>query len=140
METIVDYKYIIIPSLVWLGVQLFKVFYRYYEKKKWDWSRLLGNGGMPSAHTAVVTSLTTMIGKNEGITTPIFALSFFLAFVVMNDAAGLRKNVGKQARVLNTILTDNNKTGAKKLQEMTGHTPIQVLVGAIIGILFGSIF
>ena len=140
MEAISDYKYILIPSIVWLGVQLFKVIYLYYETKKWDWTRLFGNGGMPSAHTAVVTCLATMIGKNEGLTTPEFAISLFLSLVVMNDAAGLRKNVGRQAKVLNAILTDNNKTGAKKLQEMTGHTPIQVLVGATIGILIGSLF
>ena len=137
MEAIVDYKYILIPAIVWLGVQLFKVIYLHYETKKWDWTRLFGNGGMPSAHSAVVTCLATMIGKYEGITTAEFAISFFVAFVVMNDAAGLRKNVGRQAKVLNAILTNNNKTGAKKLQEMTGHTPIQVLVGAAIGILIG---
>ena len=140
MEAMNDYKYILIPSIVWLGVQIFKVLYMYYETKKWDWSRLFGNGGMPSAHSAVVTCLATMIGKGEGITTPEFAISLFLSLIVMNDAAGLRKNVGKQAKVLNTIITDNDKTGAEKLQEMTGHTLIQVLVGATIGIIIGLIF
>ena len=135
-----EYKYLLVPSMVWLGVQLFKVIYKYYETKKWDWSRLFGNGGMPSAHSAVVTCLATMIGKYEGITTPEFAISLFLSLVVMNDAAGLRKNVGRQAKVLNAILTNNNKSGAEKLQEMTGHTPIQVLVGATIGIVIGLIF
>ena len=135
-----EYKYLLVPSSVWLGVQLFKVIYKYYETKKWDWSRLFGNGGMPSAHSAVITCLTAMIGKGEGIATIEFAISLFLSLIVMNDAAGLRKNVGRQAKVLNAILTNNNKSGAEKLQEMTGHTPIQVLVGALIGTVIGLIF
>ena len=140
MEEFIKYKYILVPIIIWFGIQLFKVIYYYFEKGEWKWSRLFGAGGMPSSHSAIVVCLTTMIGRNQGITTPVFAVSLFLAFIVMYDAAGVRRAVGKQAKVLNDILTDTNKSGAEKLQEMTGHTPVQVATGAIIGFLVGMLF
>ena len=140
MEEILKFKYILIPSIVWFVLQLYKVIDNYYRTKKWDWLRIFGNGGMPSTHSAVVATLTTMIGKSEGITSPIFGVTAIYAFIIMSDAAGVRRNVGRQARVLNNILNDTNKTSSEKLQEMTGHTPIQVLVGAAIGIIVGMIF
>lgn len=97
---------------------------------------------MPSSHSAVVTSLATMIGKYQGIDTPIFALSVVFAFVVMYDAAGIRRAAGKQAKLLNKIIETPGLTGlqvSERLVEVLGHTPIQVLVGAIIGIVVGII-
>ena len=135
-----EYKFIIIPTFVWFGIQLFKVFYLYFETKKFDLSRIWGAGGMPSSHTAVVTCLATMIGKYSGINSMTFAVSAFFAFIVMYDAAGVRRVVGKQSKVLNDILMNNQKTSVEKLQEMTGHTPVQVAAGAFIGIIIGLIF
>ena len=97
---------------------------------------------MPSSHSAVVTSLATMIGKSQGIDTPIFALSVVFAFVVMYDAAGIRRAAGKQAKLLNKIIETPGLTGlqvSERLVEVLGHTPTQVLVGAIIGIVVGII-
>jgi hypothetical protein len=97
---------------------------------------------MPSSHSAVVTSLATMIGKSQGIDTPIFALSVVFAFVVMYDAAGIRRAAGKQAKLLNKIIETPGLTGlqvSERLVEVLGHTPTQVLVGAIIGIGVGII-
>ena len=97
---------------------------------------------MPSSHSAVVTSLATMIGKYQGIDTPIFALSVIFAFVVMYDAAGIRRAAGKQAKLLNKIVETPGLTGlqvSERLVEVLGHTPTQVLVGAIIGIIVGFI-
>ena len=140
MEDLLQFKFILVPLLMWIGIQLFKVIYEYFETKKWNWERLLGAGGMPSSHSAVVTSLATLIGKYQGVQSSIFALSAIFALVTMYDAAGVRRAVGKQARVLNQILNDQQKTGAEKLQEMTGHTPFQVLTGALIGLIGGLIF
>ena len=140
MEQFEQYKYLIIPALVWFGIQLFKVIYDYYETKKWNWTRMFGTGGMPSSHSAVVACLTTMIGKNQGVTSVSFAISFFLATIVMQDAMGVRRSVGEHAKILNDILNDRKKTGVQKLQEMTGHTPVQVVAGAIIGFLVGMFF
>ena len=97
---------------------------------------------MPSSHSAVVTSLATMIGKSQGIDTPIFALSVIFAFVVMYDAAGIRRAAGKQAKLLNKIVETPGLTGlevSERLVEVLGHTPTQVLVGAIIGVVVGVI-
>ena len=135
-----DYRYIIIPFCMWFGIQLFKFIYDRIETKKWHPERLMGAGGMPSSHSAVVVSIATLIGKHAGVTSPVFAVSSAFAFIVMYDAAGVRRAVGKQAKVLNDILMDQKLTNAEKLQEMTGHTPIQVLAGAIIGLVAGLLF
>lgn len=140
MEKLLEYKFILIPSLVWLGIQFFKFFYDYFETRKWNWKRLLGLGGMPSSHSAVVVCLATMIAKYNGITTQNFAIAFFFAIVVMCDAVGVRRTVGKQSKVLNDILNNSSKNGFEKLQEMTGHTPFQVATGALIGLIVGIIF
>lgn len=98
---------------------------------------------MPSSHSAVTMCLAVMIGKAEGFDTPIFALALILAIVVMYDAAGIRRAAGKQASLLNKIV---NTPGLSTIQvqerlvEVLGHTPVQVFVGAIIGIVVGLIF
>ncbi len=97
---------------------------------------------MPSSHSAVVTSLATMIGKAYGIDSAVFAVSLIFAFVVMYDAAGIRRAAGKQAKILNKIVETPGLTGvevSEKLVEVLGHTPIQVLVGAMIGVVVGMI-
>lgn len=97
---------------------------------------------MPSSHSAVVTGLATMIGKSQGIDSPIFALSVVFAFVVMYDAAGIRRAAGKQAKLLNKIIETPGLSGvqvSEKLVEVLGHTPTQVVVGAVIGIIVGII-
>lgn len=134
-----NFKFLIAPFIVWCGIQLFKVIYDRCETKKWHWKRFFGAGGMPSAHSATIMTLTTMIGKYYGINSAFFALSCIFTFIVMYDAMGVRREVGNQARVLNTILKDRNMTNAEKLQEMTGHTPVQVLMGAFIGFIAGII-
>lgn len=138
-----QYKYLVIPFATWFSIQLFKLVYDLVTTKKFNFKRILGAGGMPSSHSAVVTSLATMIGMSQGIESPIFAVSVIFAFVVMYDAAGVRRAAGKQAEILNEIintpgLTEIEVTG--KLQEALGHTPKQVLVGAIIGVIVGLIF
>lgn len=135
-----DYKYILVPLLMWFGIQLFKLVYDRFETKEWHLGRFWGAGGMPSSHSAVVVSLATLIGKNVGFNSPLFALSAVFAFITMYDAAGVRRAVGKQAKILNDILNNQKLTGVEKLQEMTGHTPVQVLMGAIIGFIGGMIF
>lgn len=140
---ITEFRYIIIPILVWFFIQTFKVIYDLVTTKQFNFKRILGAGGMPSSHSAVVTSLATMIGKSEGVTSPVFALSVIFACVVMYDAAGIRRAAGKQAKILNKIVNTpglSNVEVSEKLQEFLGHTPIQVFVGAIIGIIVGLIF
>lgn len=138
----INNKYIYIPFFLWLGIQIFKVLYDLYATKKFNFKRIMGAGGMPSSHSAVVTSLATLIGKNEGVDTPLFAISLIFAFVVMYDAAGIRRAAGKQASLLNKIIETPGLTTlqvSEKLVEVLGHTPIQVLVGALIGIIAGLV-
>ena len=136
-------KYIAIPILLWLGIQSFKVAWDLITTKKFNFKRILGAGGMPSSHSAVVTSLATLIGKSEGFNSPIFALALIFACIVMYDAAGVRRAAGKQAQLLNKIINTPGLSGLQvqeKLVEVLGHTPTQVFVGASIGIIAGIIF
>lgn len=138
-----QYKYLIIPFAVWFFIQLFKLIYDLVTTRKFNFKRILGAGGMPSSHSAVVTSLATMIGINQGFDSQMFALATIFAFVVMYDAAGIRRAAGKQAHILNMIVNTPGLSGVEvteKLQEVLGHTPTQVIVGAIIGVLVGLIF
>ena len=99
-----EYKYIIVPFFVWFGIQLFKFIYDLVKSKKFNFKRLMQAGGMPSSHSGVVISLTTMIGKNVGINSPLFAVALIFSFIVMYDAAGVRRAAGKQAKLLNKIV------------------------------------
>ena len=141
--TFIQNKYVYIPFLLWFGIQLFKVIYDLVTTHKFNFKRILGAGGMPSSHSAVVVGLATLIGKDVGVGSPMFALSLVLAFVVMYDAAGVRRAAGKQAKLLNKIIETPGLTSvevSEKLVEVLGHTPKQVLVGALIGLIVGLIF
>ena len=143
MGIISEYKYLIVPFATWFFIQLFKLIYDLVTTKKFNFKRILGAGGMPSSHSAVVVALCTMIGINYGVNSAIFGLSIVFAFVVMYDAAGVRRAAGKQAKLLNKIVQTPGLTNVEvteKLQEVLGHTPIQVFVGAFIGVIVGFIF
>ncbi len=136
-------KFLIIPVLTWFCIQVFKVIWDLITTKKFNFKRILGAGGMPSSHTAIVVSLSVMIGKEFGFDSPIFALSTIFAFIVMYDAAGVRRAAGKQARLLNKIVETPGLSDIEvqeRLVEVLGHTPFQVIVGAMIGIIAGAIF
>ena len=136
-------KCLVIPILVWLLIQIEKFVVEFIRTKKINLKRLMGAGGMPSSHSAVVTSLAVLVGKSEGFDSPIFAIAFILAAVVMYDAAGIRRAAGKQAHLLNKIISTPGLTGVQvqeRLQEVLGHTPFQVIVGAVLGIVVGIIF
>lgn len=142
MGMILQYKYIVVPFAVWFFIQLFKLIYDLITTKQFNFKRILGAGGMPSSHSAVVTSLTTMIGIDQGIDSPMFGLAVIFSFIVMYDAAGVRRAAGKQAKLLNKIVQTPGLSGVEvteKLQEVLGHTPTQVFVGAFIGIIVGLI-
>ena len=127
-----EYKYIIVP--------FFKFIYDLVKSKKFNFKRLMQAGGMPSSHSGVVISLTTMIGKNVGINSPLFAVALIFSFIVMYDAAGVRRAAGKQAKLLNKIVETPGLTSlqvSERLVEVLGHTPVQVIVGAAIGVIVG---
>ena len=133
-------KCIYVPFLLWLSIQTFKVIYDLITTKKFNFKRILGAGGMPSSHSAVVASLATLVGKYEGVSTSVFAVALITALVVMYDACGVRRAAGKQAALLNKLVETPGLTGlqvSEKLVEVLGHTPVQVFVGAGLGIVIG---
>lgn len=143
MEFYNQYKYLIVPFLTWFCIQTFKVIWDLVTLKKLNFKRIVGAGGMPSSHSATTVAITTMIGKSQGTSSPIFALSLIFALVVMYDACGVRRETGKQAHILNEIVNTPGLTKVEineKLVELVGHTPIQVIVGAFIGLIVGFIF
>ncbi len=143
IEFYTQYRYIIVPIMIWVGIQTFKVIWDLIVEHKFNFKRILGAGGMPSSHSAVVTALTTMIAREYGISSPIFGMAFIFSAIVMYDAAGVRRAAGKQAELLNKIVETPGLTSvqmSEKLVEVLGHTPTQVFVGAAIGIIVGLIF
>lgn len=135
-------KCIYVPLLLWLCIQTFKVICDLIKTKQFNFKRIMGAGGMPSSHSAVVTSLATLIGRSSGFNSEIFALATIFAVVVMYDAAGVRRAAGKQARLLNKIVNTPGLTNVQvkeKLTEVLGHSPKEVFVGAVIGIIAGLI-
>ena len=124
------------------SIQLFKLLYDLVTTRKFNFKRILGAGGMPSSHSAVVMTCAMMIGKDQGFNSSTFALSIIFAFIVMYDAAGVRRAAGKQAALLNKIVDTPGLSGVEvqeRLVEVLGHTPFQVLVGALIGTIVGLI-
>lgn len=126
----------------WFIAQVLKIILTFYASKKLDLTRFVGSGGMPSSHTAFVMALSTSIGRMYGWDSAIFAVSLCFAFVVMYDAAGVRRAAGNQAKILNIIIEDlahNKPLQNERLKELIGHTPKEVLAGAILGILIGNL-
>ncbi len=143
MNNILNNKFLCVPLLVWLAIQIVKFITDWIVNKKPNYKRLFGAGGMPSSHSAVVATLTTLIGEEYGVESGIFAMSCVFSAIVMYDAAGVRRAAGKQATLLNKLVENVANSGivvSEKLVEVLGHTPLQVLVGAIIGVLVGLLY
>lgn len=116
--------------------QILKVFFDYWRTKSWSRAMLTSTGGMPSSHSSLVVALMLSIGMYEGFATPIFAVAATLALVVMHDAFGIRRAAGKQAEAINFLFSKLEKQGIKldhKLKELLGHSPLEVVAGAILG-------
>lgn len=124
----------------WFSAQLIKIILTALSEKKIDISRIYGAGGMPSSHSALVTAMTTSIGKIYGFDAPIFAVSCVFTMIVMYDAAGVRRAAGKQAKAINLLFMHTDLKFEEQLKELLGHTPLQVFCGAVLGIVVGCFF
>ena len=129
-----------ISFCAWVVAQLVKVVVILVREKRLDLRYLVASGGMPSSHSAVVSALATAVAMTQGWGSVAFGIAAILAVVVMYDAAGLRQSVGQQAAVLNRIIEELRLRRPfteveRDLREFIGHTPFQVIVGAILGIL-----
>ncbi|MBI4313208.1 MAG: divergent PAP2 family protein [Candidatus Omnitrophica bacterium] len=124
--------------LGWLVAQSLKVLLGVVREKRFNFRWFVGTGGMPSAHSAGVSSLATAIGMTQGFSSPLFAVSLIFALVTMFDAQGVRRAAGQQAKILNAIVEDiywKRPIAETRLKGLLGHTPVEVFVGAAIGIL-----
>lgn len=126
------------PFFAWMVAQFTKMLCGFYRTHRLDFSYLVSTGGMPSAHSSLVSGMTAAVGLNAGFDTPLFALSLAFAVVVMFDASTVRHAAGMQARILNEILDElfqEHHLSEQKLKELLGHTRLEVFMGMIMGIL-----
>ena len=137
-------NYMLMSAIVaWLIAQIFKIFTGVYRDRHVNLSLLLfSTGGMPSSHSATVLALTTAAALGEGVGTPVFAICAILSIIVIIDATGVRYETGKQAKMLNKIVKEmftDTEHAEVHFKEFIGHTPLQVFVGAILGIVVGVV-
>lgn len=149
------FNFPLLSALLAIGIaQFIKVPLYYIPNRSWNWGLVFSTGGMPSSHSAAVTSLTTAVGIEQGVDSAYFAIATVFAIIVMFDAAGVRRHAGEQAVVINRLVDDFNQmlkqvknwnvqseqTKRRKLKELLGHQPIEVLMGALLGVAIAFIF
>lgn len=130
-------KIFITTLSAWIIAQALKVTLGVLRLRKFDFRWLVGTGGMPSSHSAGAACLATAIGLEYGFDSVLFAIGASFAIVVMFDAQGVRRATGKQARILNRIMDDiywQGRIREDRLRELVGHTPIEVIMGFILGV------
>ncbi|MBR5309556.1 MAG: divergent PAP2 family protein [Oscillospiraceae bacterium] len=143
MDWLIDFltnKFFLTAVASWTLAQVIKVIIYAIINKTWDWSRLFGDGGMPSGHSATVSSLATISALSYGFGSFEFAVTGVLAVIVCHDAMGVRLEAGKHAKLLNILVESFEKFSKNELpevvlKEFVGHTPLQVITGIILGIL-----
>ncbi|MCR4651828.1 MAG: divergent PAP2 family protein [Lachnospiraceae bacterium] len=147
LQLLADNKLFSAAVCGWAAAQIIKTLIDLMLNKKLSLERLVGSGGMPSAHSATVCALSTAAGMIYGLDSPIFAVSAIIAIIVMYDARGVRRETGTQAEVLNKIMhyfssehPEKITFDQEKLKEFIGHTPLQVTVGGLLGITVAVIF
>lgn len=134
---ILNNKVLVIPFLVLIITQIFKTIYFSIKNKKLDLFTLLTTGGLPSSHSALVSSLATVVLKVNGAGSAEFAIAVILAIIVMYDASGIRKAAGEHAKILNEMMEEKEYYSSKeykKLKELLGHTKLEVFIGLLTGI------
>lgn len=134
---LLDNRVLIACLSSWSLVQVLKLPIEYALTRRWNWSLLFRAGGMPSSHTALVSSVAHAIGLTAGFGSGLFALSLVLAMVVIYDATGIRRQAGRHAEIINTIVQDlveGHPLRQEQLREVLGHSPLEALVGLLIGV------
>lgn len=127
----------------WFLAQVLKTITSYWKHREFRAERLVGAGGMPSSHTSLVVGLASAVALHDGVSSPLFAVSAVLAGIVMYDAAGVRRAAGKQAKVINKLVREmrvEHTIKDTRLKELLGHTPLEVMAGALLGFLVAFLF
>ena len=128
----------LITLAVWFLAQATKVVIGFFTEKRFNFRWFIGTGGMPSSHAAGASALATSVGISQGFDSIIFAVAATFALVTMFDAQGVRRSTGQQAWILNKMMDDiywKGQIETKRLKELVGHTPVQVVAGFIFGIV-----
>ncbi len=136
-------KILIVTLFGWIIAQTIKVIIGIIRERRFNFLWFIGTGGMPSSHAAGASALATSVGLECGFNSVFFALAAMFALVTMFDAQGVRRATGKQAQILNMMMTDiyfKKKIQEDRLKELIGHTPIQVFVGGLLGIFISILF
>jgi acid phosphatase family membrane protein YuiD len=131
---------LILAGITWVIAQAIKTGVILFQQKRLDWNYMISSGGMPSAHSATVCSLATSIAMTEGMGSVYFSIAVVLAIIVMYDAAGVRQSVGEHSAFLNRLIKElsfktTRSEREEDFREFIGHTPFQVLIGALLGII-----
>ena len=129
--------------VAWFLAQVIKVILDLILTRKFDWHRFVSSGGLPSSHSAFVMACTTAVARTEGLGSPLFGVCVVMAAVVMYDACNVRRSAGDTAKLVNQLLRHVEKLTAEDfaddLKIIMGHTPLQVLIGALLGVAVGML-
>ncbi len=144
IATILQNHTLFAALISWFVAQGIKIPIYYAIEHRWDWKRFFGSGGMPSSHSAMVVTTAIMVGAQNGFDSPAFAVATVLAFVVMYDATGVRRETGRQAKIINQILRDAIINGKpisdRELKELVGHKPIEVVGGVLVSAVVTTVY
>ena len=140
IKELITNPYLVTGVSSWLIAQVLKTVIHGILNGEWTLERLFGDGGMPSGHSATVSSLALFVGLMQGVGSCEFAIAAILAIIVCHDAMGVRLETGKQAQIINEIIAtfdmfDNAKWNEVKLKEFVGHSPVQVCAGVLVGLI-----
>ena len=139
IEAILNNYALVCAMLGWFIASVAKIIVILIREQRLDFRKFFASGGMPSSHSATVSALAAAVAKTDGLGSTNFAIAFMFAFIVMYDASGVRRAAGEQARILNQLVNNLSEKKVvylkKNLKELIGHTPLEVVVGALLGIL-----
>ena len=124
--------------IAWLLAQIIKVLGEYITQRRWNWVLLFRAGGMPSSHSAMVSAASLSVGLYVGFDQPVFAIASILAIIVIYDATGIRRETGRQAVLINTMIEDlarGKLAQVDRLKEVLGHTPGEAVLGTLLGLV-----
>jgi hypothetical protein len=142
VRALLENQVLIAAVVAWFVAQTIKLLVELVRTHRLDLRYLVSPGGMPSAHSALVTSLATAVARQEGVGSALFAASAVFASIVMYDAAGVRQSVSIQARILNRMLDElftQRAFSERRLRELLGHTPLEVFAGFLLGLIIGVV-
>ena len=140
MNLVLSYKALWVPAIAWCVSQALKAIISSIKNRRFNFSYFVAMGGMPSSHATLVCALATTVAIVYGVNSAVFAIATFFALVVMYDAAGVRQTVSDQSVILNRMLDELLKgkpAFEERLRELVGHTKLEVIAGAALGILLG---